>query len=372
MHDLAALLGRQIPGRPADQRRASRARRTRRLPWPRPDPLGSTSSTTSPASNSPSAPVMPAASSDLRRRTTAAPRPRPGAAARTRPPRSRARTGAPTAGCRSAANAVPTSAAPSARSAWSAAASSTGIPARRPIGRRPVWTPCRRCPVLRRRRCPRAHRPHRTRCRPRRSSSRRRVADRRRTERPHRTAGRARRRRPGGRPARPAGRCRRTGSRRWPRCRSRSPPAPRPTPAAGRTCAARCGSARAAHVVGGQQHLPDGQPVPTERPAYACASANWPTLAAACWVARSAAGAAGRAARDRPRSRRWTPAPPVCPRPAGRPARRPARRAARRRARPARWSGRTSRPSPRAVRAARDRLAGLRDHSSSSSPIVHG
>ena len=64
-------------------------------------------------------------------------------------------------------------------------------------------------------------------------------------ERPHRRAGPAGRRRPARRPGRRAGRCRRTGSPRWPPCRSRSRSVPCPGRAAGAGSGTRCGSARA-------------------------------------------------------------------------------------------------------------------------------
>ena len=69
------------------------------------------------------------------------------------------------------------------------------------------------------------------------------------------------------------------------------------------------------HVVGGEQHLPDGLPVAGERRARTLrrAAAGRPRRPPAGWRGRGAGGRA-RAARARPRSPRRTPARPGCPR----------------------------------------------------------
>ena len=64
-------------------------------------------------------------------------------------------------------------------------------------------------------------------------------------------------------------------------------------------------------VVGGEQHLPDGQPVAGEgRGVARRRAAPWPTLAAACWVARSRGRRLRPSGPGRRRWRRRRPAPP--------------------------------------------------------------
>ena len=110
----------------------------------------------------------------------------------------------------------------------------------------------------------------------------------------------ARRRGRGARPARPAGRCRRSGSRAVATVSFSLTTGTTPRSSSRSQGAAGVGVVGAAgHVVGGQQHLPDREAVPRRTPACSARPAGpCPTLAAACWVARSR-GPAGQAQRRR-------------------------------------------------------------------------
>ena len=193
-------------------------------------PSGPSRSTTSPDSKSPVHAVIPAGSSDFRRRSTAATAPgsrliEPEALAACRSQNNRALVRR-VAGANAVPDGRPVAVVGRIRHPQCRNGIGRGgqqdreFPHRSRSAPRSAWTPSRRC----RRRCPGGdadtgqcrrigHLADR--------DGRRPAVDRRCTARRCRTAGSAHPPRPGARPARRAGRCRRTGSPRWRPCRSR-------------------------------------------------------------------------------------------------------------------------------------------------------